>query len=66
MPAGIYYPGLVDPGVGIALPLNYSSYQGLVHLLACITVHPSGATARGANTTLEITIQGQPNFSITV
>lgn len=64
MPAGIVYPGLNDPGVGIALPLNYASYQGLVHLVACLTMHASGANARGSAITLEITVAGQPTFSV--
>jgi hypothetical protein len=64
MPADILYPGLVDPGVNVALPFNFWTYQGLIHLLSCLTVHPSGVPARGAATTLEIIIQGQPNFSI--
>lgn len=66
MPPNIAYPGLVDPGVNVALPICYASYQGFVNLLSCISVHPSGSPARGAETTLDITTQGQPTFSITV
>ncbi len=66
MPAGIAYPGVVDPGVGVALPLTYTSYQGIVHLIASLTHHPSGAHARGALTELQITITGQPLFSISI
>ena len=66
MPAGIVYPGVVDPGVNVALPLIYLTYQGLIHLLSCLSVHPSGADARGAETILQIQVQGQPDFSITV
>ena len=66
MPAGIVYPGLIDPGVNVALPLTYSTFQGLIHFLACLSIHPSGAPARGAATTVDITVQGQPTFSVTV
>lgn len=64
MPAGIIYPGLTDPGPDTALPLNYASYQGLVHLLACLTSHASGAGGHGGATTLEITLAGQPMFQV--
>ncbi len=64
MPACIVYPGLNDPGVGVALPSNYASYQGLIHLVACLTTHASGANARGSAITLQITVAGQPTFSV--
>ena len=64
MPAGIVYPGLTDPGVGVALPLSYYTFEGLIQLTACLTMHASGATARGSATTLEITVAGQPTFSV--
>lgn len=64
MPAGIFFPGLADPGPDTALPLNYASYQGLVHLLACLTRHDSGAGGRGGATALEITVAGQPMFNV--
>ena len=66
MPAGILYPGIVDPGVGVALPLTYTSYQGIVHLIASLTHHPSGLPARGALTEVQISIAGQPQFNIVV
>jgi hypothetical protein len=64
IPAGIFYPGLADPGADMALPLSYASYQGLFHLLACLTRHASGAGGRGGATTLEITVAGQPMFGV--
>ncbi len=64
MPAGTMYPGLTDPGVGVALPLTYNTFEGLIHLAACLTMHASGETARGSAITLEITVAGQSTFSI--
>ena len=66
MPAGIVYPGLTDPGVGVVLPLTYASYQGIIHLVACLTMHACGANARGSATTLQITVAGQPTFSVAI
>ena len=64
MPAGIAYPGVLDPGVGVALPLVCNSCEGIIHLLASLTCHPSGMQARGAQTELLVTIAEQPVFSI--
>lgn len=64
MPADIVYPGLVDPDADTDLPLVYHSYEGLIHLLACLTRHASGVGGRGGATTLEITAEGQPMFAV--
>ncbi len=65
MPTHVAYPGLVDPGVGVVLPIVYASLQGLIHLVCALALHQSGTTARGSNTNLEIVVEGQPTFSVT-
>jgi hypothetical protein len=64
MPAVIGWPGVADPGAGVALPLTYSTYFGLFHLIASLTQHPAGAQTRGRNITLEVTPQGHDMFSV--
>jgi len=63
MPAAIAYPGLADPG-GNPLPVTFSSWFGLFHLLAALTQHAAGAAARGHGLSLEVTVQGHDMFSV--
>lgn len=65
MPATVDYPGIGDPGVNVALPMCYHSLIGVIHLLACLTEHPSGLAAReGPAAELAVTVQGHDMFRV--
>lgn len=53
-----------DPGQGVGLPVVYRDYSALLHLLACLTDHPSGKGARGSGTALSIAFDEHPAVSI--